>query len=63
MDFSAQLVALASTAVYAGQVISTAMWVLLGSMVLLRDLEKVTLRTIVGTCAAVGGTILLALNK
>jgi len=42
---------------------TTPMWVLLGSIVLLRDLEKVTLRTALGTCTVVGGTILLTLNK
>lgn len=42
---------------------TTPMWVLLGSILLLRDLEKVTLRTIIGSCAVVGGTVLLALNK
>jgi len=42
---------------------TTPMWVLLGSIVLLRDLEKVTLRTALGTCAVVSGTILLTLNK
>lgn len=42
---------------------TTPMWVLLGSILLLRDLEKVTLRTIIGSCAVVGGTILLALNR
>jgi drug/metabolite transporter (DMT)-like permease len=59
-----------SAAVSLGQVVliapimaTTPMWVLLGSIVLLRDLEKVTLRTALGTCAVVGGTILLTLNK
>jgi drug/metabolite transporter (DMT)-like permease len=59
-----------SAAVSLGQVVliapimaTTPMWVLLGSIVLLRDLEKVTLRTVLGTCAVVGGTILLTLNK
>jgi drug/metabolite transporter (DMT)-like permease len=42
---------------------TTPMWVLLGSILLLRDLEKVTLRTALGSCAVVAGTILLALNK
>lgn len=42
---------------------TTPMWVLLGSILLLRDLEKVTPRTIIGSCAVVGGTILLALNR
>jgi len=59
-----------SAAVSLGQVVliapimaTTPIWVLLGSIVLLRDLEKVTLRAALGTCAVVGGTILLALNK
>ncbi|MSP38319.1 MAG: DMT family transporter [Deltaproteobacteria bacterium] len=42
---------------------TTPMWVLLGSIILLRDLEKVTLRTALGSSAVVGGTILLTLNK
>jgi drug/metabolite transporter (DMT)-like permease len=42
---------------------TTPMWVLLGSILVLRDLEKVTLRTALGSCAVVAGTILLALNK
>ena len=42
---------------------TTPMWVLLGSILLLRNLEKVTLRTAIGSCAVVAGTILLALNK
>lgn len=59
-----------SAAVSLGQVVliapimaTTPMWVLLGSIILLRDLEKVTLRTALGTGAVVAGTILLALNK
>ena len=59
-----------SAAVSLGQVVliapimaTTPMWVLLGSILLLRDLEKVTLRTAVGSCAVVAGTILLTLNK
>lgn len=59
-----------SAAVSLGQVVrvapimaTTPMWVLLGSILLLRDLEKVTLRTTIGSCAVVAGTILLALNK
>jgi uncharacterized membrane protein len=39
---------------------TTLMWVLLGSIILLHDLEKVTLRTALGACAVVGGKILLA---
>jgi len=42
---------------------TTPMWVVLGSILLLRDLEKVTLRTVVGSCGVVAGTILLTLNK
>ena len=42
---------------------TTPMWVLIGSIVLLRDLEKVTLRTVFGSCAVVAGTILLTLNR
>lgn len=42
---------------------TTPMWVLLGSILVLRDLEKVTLRTALGSSAVVAGTILLALNK
>ncbi len=41
---------------------TTPMWVLIGSIVLLRDLEKVTWRTVLGSCAVVAGTILLTLN-
>ena len=41
---------------------TTPMWVLVGSIVLLRDLEKVTWRTVLGSCAVVAGTILLTLN-
>jgi uncharacterized membrane protein len=41
---------------------TTPLWVLLGSIVLLRELEKVTFRTALGTFAVVLGTILLALN-
>jgi uncharacterized membrane protein len=59
-----------STAVSIGQVVliapimaTTPMWVLLGSILLLRDLEKVTLHTALGSGAVVGGTILLTLNK
>lgn len=58
-----------SAAVSLGQVVliapimaTTPMWVLLGSILLLRDLEKVTLRTALGSGAVVGGTILLTLN-
>ena len=40
----------------------TPLWVLLGSIVLLRELEKVTFRTALGTFAVVLGTILLTLN-
>jgi drug/metabolite transporter (DMT)-like permease len=42
---------------------TTPMWVLLGSILLLRDLEKVTLRTAIGSAAVVAGTILIALDK
>jgi drug/metabolite transporter (DMT)-like permease len=42
---------------------TTPMWVLIGSILLLRDLEKVTLRTAIGSCAVVAGTILLTLNR
>lgn len=42
---------------------TTPMWVLLGSIVLLRDLERVTLRIAIGTSAVVAGTIMLALSK
>ena len=42
---------------------TTPMWVLLGSILVLRDLEKVTLRTAFGSCAVVAGTVLLTLNK
>jgi drug/metabolite transporter (DMT)-like permease len=59
-----------SAAVSLGQVVliapimaTTPIWVLLGSLVLLRDLDKVTLRTALGTCAVVGGTVLLTLNR
>lgn len=59
-----------SAAVSLGQVVliapimaTTPMWVLLGSILLLRDLEKVTLRTALGSGAVVAGTILLALNN
>jgi len=59
-----------SAAVSLGQVVliapimaTTPMWVLLGSILVLRDLEKVTLRTALGSCAVVAGTILLTLNK
>ena len=59
-----------SAAVSLGQVVliapimaTTPMWVLLGSILLLRDLEKVTLRTAIGSGAVVTGTILLTLNK
>ena len=41
---------------------TTPMWVLVGSIVLLRDLEKVTWRTALGSCAVVAGTILLTLT-
>jgi len=37
-------------------------WVLLGSVVLLRDVEKVNLRTITGTCLTVSGTIAILLG-
>lgn len=33
------------------------MWVLLGTMILLRDIERVTARTIIGACLVVAGTI------
>lgn len=59
-----------SAAVSIGQVVliapimaTTPMWVLLGSILLLRDLEKVTRRTAIGSAAVVAGTILLTLNK
>jgi DME family drug/metabolite transporter len=59
-----------SAAVSLGQVVliapimaTTPIWVLLGSILLLHDLEKVTLRTAIGSGAVVAGTILLALNK
>lgn len=59
-----------SAAVSLGQVVliapimaTTPMWVLLGSILLLRDLEKVTLRTALGSGAVVAGTILLTLNR
>ena len=42
---------------------TTPMWVLIGSILLLRDLEKVTWRTAFGSCAVVAGTILLTLNR
>jgi len=42
---------------------TTPMWVLIGSIVLLRDLEKVTWRTVLGSGAVVAGTILLTLNR
>ena len=32
-------------------------------ILLLRDIERVTLRTAVGSCAVVAGTILLTMNK
>jgi drug/metabolite transporter (DMT)-like permease len=41
---------------------TTPLWVLLGSIVLLRELEKVTFQTALGTFAVVLGTILLTLN-
>jgi len=41
---------------------TTPMWVLIGSILLLRDLEKITLRTAIGSCAVVAGTILLTVN-
>lgn len=59
-----------SAAVSLGQVVliapimaTTPMWVLLGSILVLRDLERVTWRTALGSCAVVAGTILLTLNK
>lgn len=59
-----------SAAVSLGQVVliapimaTTPMWVLLGSILVLRDLEKVTWRTALGSCAVVAGTILLTLNR
>lgn len=59
-----------SAAVSLGQVVliapimaTTPMWVLLGSILVLRDLEKVTWRTALGSCTVVAGTILLTLNR
>lgn len=59
-----------SAAVSLGQVVliapimaTTPMWVLLGSILLLGDLEKVTARTAIGSAAVVAGTILLTLNQ
>lgn len=38
------------------------MWVLLGSVVLLRKLEQVGFRTVIGTCSVVAGTIAISLG-
>ena len=38
------------------------MWVLLGAIVILRNLERVNLRTVLGTCSAVAGTIAISLE-
>lgn len=38
---------------------TTPMWVLFGSIILLREVEKVTLRTSLGTATVVAGTVLL----
>ncbi len=38
------------------------MWVLLGSVVLLRKLEQVSFRTVIGTCSVVAGTIAVSLG-
>ena len=37
-------------------------WVLLGTVIFLRDLEQLNARTIIGTCTVVAGTITISLG-
>lgn len=49
------------TVVVVSPIISTSpMWVLFGTVIFLRDLEKLTLRTVLGSCCVVGGTITIS---
>ncbi len=45
-------------------IVSTSpMWVLLGTVLFLRDLEKVSARTLLGSCYVVGGTVTISLGS
>jgi uncharacterized membrane protein len=38
-------------------------WILLGTVIFLRDLEQVNIRTVLSACSVVGGTIAISLGK
>lgn len=41
---------------------TTPMWVLLGTLIIFRDLEHITYHTILGTCSVVAGTVCISLG-
>lgn len=54
---------LAPVAVVSPLIATSPMWVVLATLVIFRDLERVSLRTISGTLLTVGGTIAIALSR